>query len=293
MIPRVYKTEKEDRIMIHKNISIQAEGSLKDSHLTTYILDSYEELEPNLKRPLVLICPGGAYRFTADREAEMIALHLNSAGYHAAVLRYSCAPAIFPTALLEVAESIKLLKEKAEEWHIDTEKVFVMGFSAGGHLAASYGVFWNRPFVAEKTGVKTEELKVSGLILCYPVITSKEEYTHLESIHNLLGDTYEEKKEEMALETQVGEQVPPAFLWHTFEDKTVPFQNSLLFVEAMGKAKIPVEYHLYPEGNHGLSLADETLVRVDGSGIQKECQSWMPLLKTWLHRMCEKNKKMA
>ena len=99
--------------MIHKNISIQAEGSLKDSHLTTYILDSYEELEPNLKRPLVLICPGGAYRFTADREAEMIALHLNSAGYHAAVLRYSCAPAIFPTALLEVAESIKLLKEKA------------------------------------------------------------------------------------------------------------------------------------------------------------------------------------
>ena len=109
----------------------------------------------------------------------------------------------------------------------------------------------------------------------------------------MLGDTYEEKKEEMALETQVGEQVPPAFLWHTFEDKTVPFQNSLLFVEAMGKAKIPVEYHLYPEGNHGLSLADETLVRADGSGIQKECQSWMPLLKTWLHRMCEKNKKMA
>ena len=97
----------------------------------------------------------------------------------------------------------------------------------------------------------------------------------------------------MALETQVGEQVPPAFLWHTFEDKTVPFQNSLLFVEAMGKVKIPVEYHLYPEGNHGLSLADETLVRVDGSGIQKECQSWMPLFKTWLHRMCEKNKKMA
>lgn len=82
MIPRVHKTEKEDRIMIHKNISIKAEGSLKDSHLTTYILDSYEELEPNLKRPLVLICPGGAYRFTADREAEMIALHLNSAGYH-------------------------------------------------------------------------------------------------------------------------------------------------------------------------------------------------------------------
>lgn len=279
--------------MIHKKISIQAEGSLENSHLTTYLLDSYEELDPNKKRPLILVCPGGAYRFTADREAEMIALHLNSAGYHVAVLRYSCAPAIFPTALLEVAEAIKILRENAENWHIDTDKIFVMGFSAGGHLAASYGVFWNRPFVSEKTGLKTEELKVAGLILCYPVITSKEEYTHLESIHNLLGATYEERKEEMALETQVGQQVPPAFLWHTFEDATVPFQNSLFFVEAMGKAKIPVEYHLYPEGNHGLSLADETLIRADGSGFQRECQSWMPLLKTWLHRMCEKNEKMA
>ena len=274
--------------MIHETISIQTEGSLPDTRLTTYILDAYEEQDPGLKRPLVLVCPGGAYRFTADREAEMIALQFNSTGYHSAVLRYSCAPAVFPTALTEVAASIKMIKEQSENWHVDTEKIFVMGFSAGGHLAASYGVFWNRSFVAEAVGCSTEFLKIAGMILCYPVLTSKEEYTHLESIHNLLGEDYEAKKEEMALENQVGPHTPPAFLWHTFADDAVPFQNSLFFVEAMGKAGVSAEYHLYPEGPHGLSLADESLVRPDGSGIQKECQSWMPLLKTWLRRTCER-----
>ncbi|MGN0358315.1 MAG: alpha/beta hydrolase [Blautia sp.] len=274
--------------MIHETISIQTEGSLPDTRLTTYILDAYEEQDPGLKRPLVLVCPGGAYRFTADREAEMIALQFNSMGYHSAVLRYSCAPAVFPTALTEVAASIKMIKEQSENWHVDTEKIFVMGFSAGGHLAASYGVFWNRSFVAEAVGCSTEFLKIAGMILCYPVLTSKEEYTHLESIHNLLGEDYEAKKEEMALENQVGPHTPPAFLWHTFADDAVPFQNSLFFVEAMGKAGVSAEYHLYPEGPHGLSLADESLVRPDGSGIQKECQSWMPLLKTWLRRTCER-----
>ncbi len=274
--------------MIHETISIQTEASLPDTRLTTYILDAYEEQDPGLKRPLVLVCPGGAYRFTADREAEMIALQFNSMGYHSAVLRYSCAPAVFPTALTEVAASIKMIKEQSENWHVDTEKIFVMGFSAGGHLAASYGVFWNRSFVAEAVGCSTEFLKIAGMILCYPVLTSKEEYTHLESIHNLLGEDYEAKKEEMALENQVGPHTPPAFLWHTFADDAVPFQNSLFFVEAMGKAGVSAEYHLYPEGPHGLSLADESLVRPDGSGIQKECQSWMPLLKTWLRRTCER-----
>ena len=274
--------------MIHETISIQTEGSLPDTRLTTYILDAYEEQDPGLKRPLVLVCPGGAYRFTADREAEMIALQFNSMGCHSAVLRYSCAPAVFPTALTEVAASIKMIKEQSENWHVDTEKIFVMGFSAGGHQAASYGVFWNRSFVAEAVGCSTEFLKIAGMILCYPVLTSKEEYTHLESIHNLLGEDYEAKKEEMALENQVGPHTPPAFLWHTFADDAVPFQNSLFFVEAMGKAGVSAEYHLYPEGPHGLSLADESLVRPDGSGIQKECQSWMPLLKTWLRRTCER-----
>lgn len=88
----------------------------------------------------------------------------------------------------------------------------------------------------------------------------------------------------MALENQVGPQVPKTFIWHTFSDETVPFWNSMRFVEALGKAKIPVEFHLYPEGPHGLSLATESIKRQDGSGVERGCQSWMPLLLDWLRR---------
>ena len=128
--------------MIQERIKIQVQGSDDYAHLDTYILGNYLDDEPNPRKPLVLICPGGAYRMTSNREAEPIALQFNSIGYHAAVLRYSCKPAVYPTALLEVAKSVQLIREKGEEWGIDTEKILVMGFSAGGHLAASYGVFW-------------------------------------------------------------------------------------------------------------------------------------------------------
>ena len=128
--------------MICERISIQTENSAKDTHLDTYILEDFLDGGPKWKRPLVLICPGGAYARTSNREAEPIALQMTAMGYHAAVLRYSCAPAVYPTALHEVALSVKYLRDRAQQWHIDTDKILVMGFSAGGHLAASYGVFW-------------------------------------------------------------------------------------------------------------------------------------------------------
>ena len=115
--------------MIHKSIKIQVQGSDERTHLDTYILGDYLDEAPNARKPLVLICPGGAYRMTSNREAEPVALQFNSIGYHAAILRYSCAPAVFPIAMKEVAASIRLLREHGEEWNIDTEKILIMGFS--------------------------------------------------------------------------------------------------------------------------------------------------------------------
>lgn len=270
--------------MIHKNIKIQAVGSAEDAHLETYILGDILDGVRNRKSPLVLICPGGGYARTSNREAEPIALQFNSMGYQAAVLRYSCAPAVYPTALCEVAESVKLIREHAEEWSVDTDKILIMGFSAGGHLAASYGVFWNESWLAEQMHCDKEMLRPNGLILCYPVISSKEEIAHKDSIKNLLGDSYEELKEKMALEDWVGKQVPKTFLWHTFTDDIVPFWNSFRFAEALGKAGIPMEYHLYPQGGHGLSLAKEQTANADGREIEEGCQSWLPLLQSWLLR---------
>lgn len=236
----------------------------------------------NRKTPLVLICPGGGYAMTSNREAEPIALQFSSMGYQAAVLRYSCAPAVYPTALCEVAQSVKLIREHAEDWNVDAEKIIVMGFSAGGHLAASYGVFWNELWLTEKMQCDKQLLKPNGLVLCYPVISSKEEIAHQDSIKNLLGESYPEMKEQVSLEDKVGKHTPKTFLWHTFTDPVVPFWNSFRFAEALGKAGVPMEYHLYPQGGHGLSLANEQTANEEGKGVEKVCQSWVSLLRSWM-----------
>ncbi len=267
--------------MIHKIIPMETKNSSKNAKLITYILDHSEEIGI-VKRPAIVVCPGGGYEFLSDREAEMVALQLNSFGYHAVVLRYSVAPdAVYPTALIELANAVSLLRKNAEEWHIDTERVLVQGFSAGGHLAASYGMFWSEKFIAEELCVPSQELRPNGMILCYPVITSGE-YAHRSSFEKLLGDRYDELVEKMSLETQVNENTPQTFLWHTYTDDCVPVQNSLLLIEAMLQKKIPVEFHMYPSGGHGLGLANKTTANPGGYGIQKNCESWMGLLKIWL-----------
>lgn len=268
--------------MRNEQIKIQVEGSGKDVCLETYILGDVMDGARNRKTPLVLICPGGGYAMTSNREAEPIALLFNSMGYQAAVLRYSCAPAVYPTALCEVAQSVKLIREHAEDWNVDAEKIIVMGFSAGGHLAASYGVFWNESWLTEKMQCDKQLLKPNGLVLCYPVISSKEEIAHQDSIKNLLGESYPEMKEQVSLEDKVGKHTPKTFLWHTFTDPVVPFWNSFRFAEALGKAGVPMEYHLYPQGGHGLSLANEQTANEEGKGVEKVCQSWVPLLRSWM-----------
>ena len=126
--------------MIHNTYPLKVEGSLEYARLVTYIQEDSDAMLID-KRPLVLVCPGGGYGRTSDREAESMALQFLAMGYHAAVLRYSCAPAKYPTALLELASSMALIRKNAEAWHIDTDKIVVQGCSAGGHLAASLGMF--------------------------------------------------------------------------------------------------------------------------------------------------------
>lgn len=275
--------------MIHLTYPIQVEGSLPETKLVTYI----QEPSPSLairKRPLILICPGGGYTMTSDREAESIALQFLAMGYHAAVLRYSCAPAQYPTALLELASCMVLIRNKAEEWQVDSEKIIVQGCSAGGHLAACLGMFWNQDFIAEGIGLKKEKQKLlrpNGMLLCYPVITSGE-FAHRGSFENLLGSREAELSDKLSLENQVTKDTPKTFVWHTFEDQVVPVENSLLLVSALHKAGISTEFHLYPKGQHGLALANFLTAASDGSAVQEECTSWVGLAHTWIEHLWDK-----
>lgn len=269
--------------MINKIYPIQAEGSLPDAKLVTYIQEYSSVLAINT-RPLVLVCPGGGYRYTSDREAESIALQFLAMGYHAAVLRYSCEPAQYPTALFEIANAMVLIRKNAEEWHVDPDKIIVQGCSAGGHLAASLGVLWDEDFLAEGIGLKKDEhelLRPNGMLLCYPVITSGE-FAHRGSFETLLGDREAELGDFLSLENRVSEKTPRTFLWHTFSDGAVPVENSLLFVGALRKAGIPTEFHMYPRGGHGLALANRLTQSSDGKALQEECSSWIGLAATWL-----------
>lgn len=266
--------------MQYKTLDIKNSGSMEYAALHLYLLDDSPEI-PIHTRPMIIVCPGGAYAFTSDREAEMVALQFSAKGYHAAVLRYSVTPAVFPAAAMELGKSIALIREHAQEWGVDKDKIAVCGFSAGGHMVASYCMFWNRDWMAEKLGTATEQLRPDAMILGYPVITSGE-YAHHDSIKNLLGAAYEEKREEMSLENQVGEQVPPAFIFHTYEDGLVPVQNSLLLVNALVQKQIPTEFHMFEKGGHGLSIATRQTIDNNGIGDNPAVAVWIDLVLTWL-----------
>ena len=186
-----------------------------------------------LTRPLVLICPGGGYEFIFDRKAEAIAVQYIARGFHACVLRYSVVPAKFPQSLYELAWSVAYLRKHAAEYGIKPDKIIVAGFSAGGHLAASLGVFRDKDWLAKETELSAEQMKPNGLLLSYPVIASGK-YAYRSSIENMMGTKKSKELEELlSLEHQIGKQVPPVFIWHTLTDRSVPIQNTLMFTEEL------------------------------------------------------------
>lgn len=277
--------------MINETYKIELAGSQPYAKLTVYIQEDSPEIVIS-DRPLVLVCPGGGYEFTSDREAEVLALQFLAMGYHSAVLRYSVAPAVFPTALSELAYSVRMIREHAREWHMNPAQIIVLGCSAGGHLAASLGVFWNRDFLAGALGAESadhRQWRPDGMILCYPVITSGR-LAHRGSFDNLIGDDEAAisgmlgapAAEALSLEGQVSTDTPPAFLWHTFTDDCVPVENSLMFVSALRRAGVSAELHVYPVGGHGLALANRLTQDQGGNAIQKECASWVSLAHTWI-----------
>jgi acetyl esterase/lipase len=225
----------------------------------------------------IVVCPGGGYSGHAiAHEGRDIGQWLSSQGITAFILRYRVGPKYrHPVPMLDVQRAMQTVKARAAEWNLSPDRIGLMGFSAGGHLASTGGTH----IVPAATDSEDPLLRVSSrpafLILCYPVITMRPEITHTGSRANLLGpEPTEELEQLMSNELQVTADTPPTFLFHTLEDVPVLPENSLLFAQALRQSKIPFELHLYEFGPHGVGLAP-------GLPGTKE---WPNLALAWLRR---------
>jgi len=223
-------------------------------------------------RGVVIVCPGGGYRMLAPHEGEPIARWLNGLGIAAFVLEYRVAPHRHPLPLGDLQRAIRLVRSRAADWGLAGQPLGILGFSAGGHLAASGGVSGDDGDAGSADPVTRMSSRPDALVLCYPVI-SFGAARHRGSIEQLLGpDATDEQIAALSLETLVPPAAPPTFLWHTADDEEVPVENSLLFAGALGRAGVPFALHIYPHGRHGLGLATDDPV----------VGSWTALCASWL-----------
>ena len=254
----------------------------RDATLTVYLpyYGMTEIRHSQMKKPCILLCPGGGYSRCCLREDEPIALHFLPEGYNVFVLTYSTAPHRYPSQLLEVAAAMELIYANAKLWHCDTERIAIMGFSAGGHLAAHYSTCFD---CEEVRAYFPESRAVNASILCYPVITADPAYSHKGSIKNLTGKEAltGEDIEKFSCDRQVTEHTPKAFIWHTASDTGVPMKNSLLYAEALWAHKIPVELHIYPAGKHGLATVDEQ-TNPPLEPAAAHAHDWLEAMKRWM-----------
>ena len=216
---------------------------------------------PRADAPAVLVCPGGGYGMRADYEGEPVARWLNTLGLHAVVVHYRVAPATHPAPLDDLTEAMRLTRRHAADWSVDPARVGVLGFSAGGHLAATLATLAgpaDRPALS---------------ILLYPVITLRSPHTHAGSRQNLLPDPTDAAAiDALSPELHVTPTTPPAFLFHTVDDPAVPVENAMLYAAALRRNGVPFEAHLYESGRHGVGLADDHPVLSTWRGL---CARWL------------------
>lgn len=231
--------------------------------LTAYLLDPSKEMPNMLVRPGILVLPGGGYRYCSDREAEPIAMAFLAQGYNAFVLRYTVGEgeaAAFPQPLEDAQEAMALIRERAAQWNTLPQKIAAIGFSAGGHLAAALAAMGT--------------VRPNALILGYPCI--------LASIGDVLSSPVPSVNEFVTAET------PPAFIFASCEDTSVPVEHSLAFASALDKAGVPFEMHIFGKGRHGFSLATPVVCSSKESlEINRFTAPWVGLCVAWLNNLFE------
>lgn len=259
-----------------------------DVTVECYVHERYDEITKR-KRPVMVVFPGGGYEFTSRREAESIAVAYYSRGYNAYVCNYTVGSGRCRrnNPLLDAAAAVKYARDMAEEHNNDTDRVAVVGFSAGGHLAGFIATSFTEKWLSDALETDTESIRVNAAVLCYPVVTGGI-YAHRGSFNALLGADADEKAiSDASLENRITEACPPMFIWTTVTDDAVPAQNSLLLAKSLADKKIPYELHIFPHGRHGLALADWQSAPdwdTDRVYILDDVAEWMEMSSKWLDK---------
>lgn len=250
--------------------------------MDTYIADSVK----GFTRKAILVIPGGGYAGIAgEREGEPIAQAFMPYGYNAFVLNYSVNDKPFPTQLIEASMAIKNIRDNCEEYNIDPENVFVVGFSAGGHLAASLGTMWKKTEIYDVIDMPYGCNKPNGMMLIYPVISP--EY-HLPSFENLLlKNVTDDKLSECSIDKNIDEDAAPAFIMHSSNDQIVNVKNSLCLANALADKNIEFEMHIYPDAPHGVALGNEITKCGNEKWVDTSIAKWVQSAVEW----AEKHKK--
>ena len=245
-----------------------------------YLQESWKsKVLASRKIPSIIICPGGAYSNVSDREHFPVGREFLAAGYHVFILTYAVkeeAKNFKP--LCQLAATIAHIRNHAEEWMADPERIAVSGFSAGGHLAASSGTLALSEAFQNVWNGDTNILP-NAMVLAYPVLLANE-FAHAGTIKNVSGsDVGTETYHYFGLDQHVSSQTPPTFLWHTVEDQAVPVENSLQFASALYRAGVPFELHVFPEGKHGVSTCTQEVGTFNPYNAR-----WIEWCITWLNK---------
>jgi len=221
-----------------------------------------------------VICPGGGYKIESfDKEGIQIAKWLNTLGIAGIVLKYRLPNKHHQIPLMDAQRAIRTVRFRAKEWNIDSTKVGIMGFSAGGHLASTAGTHFDKGNKDAENPIERISCRPDFMILVYPVVTMKEEFTHRGSRRNLLGDNPKyELVEKFSNELHVTSSTPPTFIILSDDDKSVPAENSINFYFALRKHGIPSEIHIFKRGGHGFGFGKEEM---PVSNWRKLCELWL------------------
>ncbi len=284
----------------------------EDVTLTTYVLADSQEMLKGKKRPAVLICPGGAYLSCSDREAEPVAMVFAAMGYHTFVLRYSVygeeafanglknlspkPERVHPAPMREIGQAMLMIKEHAEDWLVDADRIAICGFSAGAHNCAMYETNWYKPVITDYFGRDKELFRPAACILGYCLSDyvymkentegSPEDKAFFEASNTaFLGAAVAsaEKLAEVSPARNVSEQTPPTYLWATASDELVPVQHSLRMAHALADHKVPFELHIFEEGPHGLAVSTQASAESE-SQIYPDAAKWVSLVDAWLKK---------